>query len=146
MSVHVTQMPHKIWHMEFIPQECFFKIVEIRRVLLAVLAEIPHQMRLPMLVEIEAGGGPLPLPRLGPAGEAGADGGARHPGHHRAQGTPAGLLQGGVVPLLLHDVQGPVEERPPAGAGHGKLVDGGIGVTLGLQLRLGDAATPRDES
>ena len=103
-----------------------------------------------MLVEIKAGAGPVP--HLGPCrgclppGEGGADGGARHSGHHGTQGTPAGLLQGGVVPLLLHDVQGPVEERPPAGAGHGKLVDGGIGVTLGLQLRLGDAATPRDES
>ena len=110
----------------------FFKIVEIRSVPLDVLAEIAHQLGLPVLVEIEAGGGPLPLPHLGPAGEAGADGGARHPGHHRAQGAPAGLLQGGVVPLLLRDVQRPVEERPPAVAGHGKFVDGGVCVTLGL--------------
>ena len=102
-----------------------------------------------MLVEIKAGAGPVPP--VGPcrgclaAGESGADGSARHSGHHGTQGTPAGLLQGGVVPLLLHDVQGTVEERPPAGAGHGKLVDGGIGVALGLQLRLGDAATPGEE-
>ena len=92
-----------------------------------------------MLVEIEAGA--RPVPHLGPGtssclppGETGADGRARHSRNHWTQGTPAGLLQGGVVPLLLHDVQRPVEERPPAGAGHGELVDGGVRVTLGLQL------------
>ena len=103
-----------------------------------------------MLVEIEAGASALPhlggssSPSCLTAGEAGADGRARHPGNHRAQRTPAGLLQGGVVSLLLTDVQRPVEERPPAGAGHGQLVDGGVGVALSLQLGLGDAASPRE--
>ena len=99
-----------------------------------------------MLVEVEAGAGPVPhlgpASRCLPARESGADGSARHPRHHRAQGAPAGLLQGGVVPLLVHDVQRPVEERPPAGAGHGELVDGGVGVTLSLQLGLGETAPP----
>ena len=78
----------------------------------------------------------------GESAAAAADGGARHPGHHRPQGTPARLLQRGVVPLLVHDVQGAVEERPPAGAGHGKFVDGGVGVTLSVQLGLRYAASP----
>ena len=39
---------------------------------------------------------------------------------------------------MVRDVEAPVEQRPPAGAGHGKLVDRGVGVALGLQRRVGD--------
>ena len=42
---------------------------------------------------------------------------------------------------MVRDVEAPVEQRPPAGARHGQLVDGGVGVTLGLQRRLGDRVT-----
>ena len=42
---------------------------------------------------------------------------------------------------MVRDVEAPVEERPPAGASHGQLVDGGVGIALSLQRRVGDRVT-----
>ena len=83
------------------------------------------------------------------ARQSAADGGAGDAGHHGAQGAAVRLLQGGVVAGLVaarhgrvHDVQPRVEQRPAARPRHHRqLVDGGVGVTLGLQAGLGDAAT-----
>ena len=43
---------------------------------------------------------------------------------------------------MVRNVEAPVEQRPPAGARHGQLVDGGVGVTLRVQLALRYTATP----
>ena len=39
---------------------------------------------------------------------------------------------------MVRDVEAPIEQRPPAGAGHGQLVDRGVSVALSLQCRVGD--------
>ena len=44
------------------------------------------------------------------------------------------LLERGVVPglVVVRDVKASIEQRPPAAPRHGKLVDRGVGVTLGF--------------
>ena len=39
---------------------------------------------------------------------------------------------------MVRDVEATIEQRPPAGAGHGQLVDRGVSVALSLQCRVGD--------
>ena len=39
---------------------------------------------------------------------------------------------------MVRDVEAPIEQRPPAGASHGQLVDRGVSVALSLQCRVGD--------
>ena len=39
---------------------------------------------------------------------------------------------------MVRDVEAPIEQRPPAGAGHGQLVDRGVSVALSLQCRVGN--------
>ena len=53
---------------------------------------------------------------------------------------PVWLLERGVVSglIVVGDVEAPVEQGPPAGPRHGQLVDGGVGVTLGLEGRVRD--------
>ena len=56
-----------------------------------------------------------------------------------------GLVEGGVVPLPVHQVERPIEQRPPACRRHRQLVDRCVRVALRLQVGLGDAATPGGE-
>ena len=74
--------------------------------------------------------------------EGGRDGGGSDPRNNRTQRAPSRLVQGCIVPLSIHEVERPVEEGASAGRGHRQLVDCCIGVALGLQVGLGDAATP----
>ena len=39
---------------------------------------------------------------------------------------------------MVRDLEAPIEQRPPAGAGHGQLVDRGVSVALSLQCRVGN--------
>ena len=69
------------------------------------------------------------------------DGSGRHTRHYGAQGAAGALVQGGVVALTVSQVQRTVEQGASAGRSHGQLVDGSVGVRLGLQVRLRDTAT-----
>ena len=133
-------MPQKYGIGGLSTSKCSVCFVEIRHVCIftATLTKIADQLRLTVLIEIEAGSAPVsdissrsssscltPWQRV-------VDGGARDAGHHGAQRATVGLLQGGVVSLMICDVQRSVEQGSSARGSHGKFVDGSVGITLGL--------------
>ena len=74
--------------------------------------------------------------------EGGGDRGRGDPRNDGTQRAPSRLVQGRIVPLSINKVKRPIEEGSPACRGHRQLVDRRIGVALGFQLRLGNAAPP----
>ena len=77
--------------------------------------------------------------------EGGRDGGGGDPRNDRTQRAPSRLVQGCIVSLSVHQIERPVEKGSSAGRGHRQLVDCRIRVALGLQVGLGDAATPGEK-
>ena len=102
------------------------------------LTKVAHYLWLPFPVQVILG-----APEV-PAGQGAPEWGAGDSRNHGAEGATDPAVQGGVVPLVVRQVQGPVEEGAAAGGRQRQLVDRRVGVALRLQLTLGHTAPPTD--
>ena len=104
-------MPHKIWHLRIIHLKVFSFEILSHITVLAVLTQVSHQLRLAIMVEIEAGARLVSgVASSLSSWQCAADGCTGHTRHHWAQGTAVRLLQCGIVSLMVNNVKRSIEQ------------------------------------